>query len=459
MQKKKNIDFQLVLTIVLTMVLSGCESFLSEKSDKSLGTPSTIEDFEALLNDWGVLNSTFSSLGDASSDDLYLTTEDYNGLHYESDKRLYTWQPDYVSRSVASAGNEWAHCYNAIYVCNAVLDGLEKNGLKGYETDKLKGQALTFRAARYLDGVQIWSPVYRQETADVELGMVIRLDPDVNIISARATVGETYSQIIKDLEEALPLLPLTSVSPALPTKAAAHGLLARVYLVIGDYAESLRHAEESLKYNEELIDFNGLSVEASFPIPVVNQMSKEIIFFTRMYSSEIVNNLNIARVSSSLYELYKQGDLRRDIYFRKDNAGNFYFKGTHMGHRGLITGITTSELMLIIAECNVRLKKLSDGAFVLNKLLVKRWDNGHFVPYTFENTKDALTIVLEERRKELLFRGLRWGDLKRFNRDGAEITLTRIIGDTYTLQPNDKRYAIAIPEDIVDISRVKQNPR
>ncbi len=57
-------------------------------------------------------------------------------------------------------------------------------------------------------------------------------------------------------------------------------------------------------------------------------------------------------------------------------------------------------------------------------------------------------------------RGLRWADLKRLNRDGANITLTRTVnGQVFTLPPNDLRYAIAIPENVIEIGSIQQNPR
>jgi len=72
----------------------------------------------------------------------------------------------------------------------------------------------------------------------------------------------------------------------------------------------------------------------------------------------------------------------------------------------------------------------------------------------------ALGTILNERRKELLFRGLRWSDVKRLNRDGAGIILSREINNQeFVLPPNDKRYAIALPEDVLEMTGMEQNPR
>lgn len=455
---KKNIQTMMYL-FLLTILIAGCKKFLEEKSDKSLAIPTTLQDFQALLNNWEINNSGFCSAGEASSDDHFLKDEDYDGLTYESDKRLYTWQPDYVTRPQSSASDEWYLCYNGIYLCNSVLKGLEDNHLTGAAANNVKGQALVFRAARYLDGVLIWAPVYNKPTANTDLGMVLRLDPDLNIPSVRSSVQETYDRILKDLSDALPILPSASAAATLPTKAAAYGLLARTYLIMGNYADALKNAETGFEIVNQLIDFNELNSSANYPIPAVNQLSSEIVFQTRMYSSS-VNNLNTARISPSLYNLYRDGDLRKSIYFRKGDDGDYRFKGTHMGHSGLISGITTSEFLLIIAECNARLDKLDKAANALNDLLIKRWDTNQFVPYSFTNKDAALTTILNERRKELVYRGLRWSDLKRLNRDGYDITLTRTVnGETFILPPNDLRYAIAIPESIIEISGIDQNLR
>ena len=74
---------------------------------------------------------------------------------------------------------------------------------------------------------------------------------------------------------------------------------------------------------------------------------------------------------------------------------------------------------------------------------------------------DVLRSVLQERRRELAFRGLRWSDLRRLNRDPRFAkTLTRELnGQTYRLEPKSNRYAYPIPINEVLNNNMEQNPR
>jgi hypothetical protein len=88
-------------------------------------------------------------------------------------------------------------------------------------------------------------------------------------------------------------------------------------------------------------------------------------------------------------------------------------------------------------------------------------DDSHFVPITADNETKALKIILEERRKELVTRGLRWSDLRRLNMDPRfQVTLERTYnGEIYQLLPDDKRYTFPIPQDEIDRSGLEQNDR
>jgi len=60
-----------------------------------------------------------------------------------------------------------------------------------------------------------------------------------------------------------------------------------------------------------------------------------------------------------------------------------------------------------------------------------------------------------------MMRGQRWTDLKRLNKDSRfAVTLSRTVqGTTYTLPPNDPRYALLIPSEVILNSSMPQNAR
>ncbi|MEN5232483.1 RagB/SusD family nutrient uptake outer membrane protein [Sphingobacterium faecium] len=452
--KKK---FTIIILLTLFTMISSCDKYLEEKSDKRLATPTTIADLKALLFHNNMFLS-FSSAAQLSSDDLVISDKDFNGLSYDSDKRLYSWKPDYVSKAVGSVGNNWQKCYAPIFVCNSVLQSLSENKLSGIEADEVKGQALVLRSARFLDGAQVWAPIFNVLTANEDLGMVLRLDPDMNLKSIRASVQQTYDQIINDLSDAVPLLPANSTFPGIPTKGSAYGLLARTYLIIGNYELARENAENALQQKNKLIDFNLLKSTDAFPV-AGTQIYKpdEILFFSTMTINDIDINSAI-KVNPELYDLYKDGDLRKVMYYKQGNGG-FVFKGSQ-SRAGLFNGPTTAEMLLIISECYARDNKVLEAKQALDQLRIKRWKSEKYKVSNFVIKEEAMKAIFEERRRELAFRSIRWSDLKRLNRDGANILLSRINnGETITLSPNDKRYAIALPEDVISIAQIPQNPR
>jgi len=445
---------KLTKLLLAVMLLTGCNRFLEEKSDSNLAVPMTLEDNQALLDRLTDVLSNFASSGMASSDEMYLSDADFNAMEYQEDKRLYTWQEDNVSTN-QGVGNDWAYAYSGIYISNAVLNNLETYAIAGAEN--VRGQALVLRAIRYLDAAQIWCPAYNKVTADKDLGLPLRLDPDMNIPSVRSSVKQTYDQILEDLHEAVKLLPIKQVAATRPSKITALGFLARTYLFMGDDEKALSYSLEALSLQNTLLNFNNLNVSASYPI---ENMNVEVLLRATMRISGPVR-FAVAKVPVSIYQSYHVNDLRKAVFFRLSSNGEVTFKGNYTGgSAGKLTAITTDELYLIAAEAYAKTNDVANAMKMLNSLLITRWKTGTFVPFTATTKEAALQIIKEERQKELLFRGLRWADIKRYNRDGDQITLTRTVnGQTYTLPPNDPRYAIAIPEDIIAITGMPQNPR
>ncbi|MFP9100715.1 RagB/SusD family nutrient uptake outer membrane protein [Flavobacterium sp. RHBU_24] len=97
-----------------------------------------------------------------------------------------------------------------------------------------------------------------------------------------------------------------------------------------------------------------------------------------------------------------------------DGNGHSYW-GSYDGSPLPFSGIATDEIYLIKSECLARAGKFTEAMQVLNTLLEKRWIAGTFFPLSATGTA-ALDIILSERRKELVLRGLRWSDLRRLNK-------------------------------------------
>ncbi|MFR1445949.1 RagB/SusD family nutrient uptake outer membrane protein, partial [Acinetobacter baumannii] len=92
-----------------------------------------------------------------------------------------------------------------------VLDQLPLVSVNSGEDQKynaLKGSALFYRAFAFEGLAQLFCKPYSTTNAN-ELGIVLRLTSNVNAKSTRATVQQTYDQIIADLKQATDLLPAT----------------------------------------------------------------------------------------------------------------------------------------------------------------------------------------------------------------------------------------------------------
>lgn len=450
MKANRNI-LNLLIAFVIFGSISGCREVLNEKSDLKLATAATVEANQALLDMYGVFNTEFASAGETSADDCYMTDADLDGLNYEEERNLYMWMPENV---ISSSRSSWNLLYKAVSYSNTVLYNLDLYNLTGKKADEVRGQALALRGIRYLDGAQIWCPAYNKNSAAKDLGLPIRLDPDFNTPSVRSTVEETYNQILSDLLSAIPLLPNQQIAKTRISKTAAYGYLARTYLFMGNYEKSLDFSLKALELQNELMNFNTLDPDADFTIPDFNE---EITFWGAM---QLEYTLYPAKINRELYNMYSENDLRKDVLFKESLDNIVLFTGSYNNINSQHVGVAVDELYLIVAESYARLGNVAEGMKMLNKLLVTRWKSGTFVNMTASNQQEALRIISEERRKELVVRGLRWPDLKRYNRDGANITLRRTVkGQEYVLKPNDLRYAIALPADVITISGMQQNPR
>ena len=455
MKKRMN----LLLSIIITMGLFSCTKYLDIKSDKTLAVPDKLADLQAMMDNYSSLNVSGGGSSEASSDNYYLTYASWTGLSQENYRRLYTWEKDNVF-AINSSSNEWYYDYQAVGFTNTVLDNLSKINpalaADSLQWNNLKGTALFFRSRAFLNLLSVWALAYDEKTAATDLGIPLRLSANFNETSVRASVEQSYHQVLQDLKASIPYLPANTITPMRPVKAAAYGVLARAYLQMRRYTEAGLYADSCLQVNSRLLDYNSLSSTASYPI---SQFNTEVVWEGHMQSPSLISMSN-AKIDSSLYLSYEATDLRKVIYFKSNNDGTYAFKGSYDGSSSLFNGVTTDEMYLTRAESRVRGSNTTGAVSDLNSLLLKRYKTGTYTNYAETDAAKVLQKILTERRKELVMRDLRWMDIKRLNKEGYTITLKRILnGITYELPPNDLRYALAIPEDVIALSGMQPNPR
>ncbi len=429
-----------------------CKKFLDEKSDAKLVVPASQKDLQALLDDYSRLNNAESSGMEISSDDYYLTFADWNPLGLEP-RALHVWQAENIFDDFA---NDWANPYRTVYAANTVLEQIDKVERQPFaQWNNIKGQALYHRGKSFLTLLSGWSLAYDPITSNNDLGIPLRLHTDFNEVSVRSSVAQSYEQVLSDLKQAIELLPGTPVHVMRPSKPAAYGLMSRTLLFMRRYDQAELYADSALQLKSTLLDYNTLNAAATFPIP---QFNVEVLMENRFGSAPLNNSR--AKIDSVLYASYATNDLRKTVFFRNNNNGTYGFKGSYEGGATFFVGVAVDEMYLIKAECLARRNAVPEAMAVLNSLLIKRWKAGTFIPFTATNKNDALQLILRERRKELLMRSLRWADVKRLNKEGHNMTMRRRLNNIdYILPPNDLRYALPIPEDIIELAGIPQNPR
>ena len=445
------------IAMVLIYFLTGCSSsWLEIKPDESLVVPKTAKDYQAWLNNVSKFNvsNSFGNM-EVMADNLYLPDATYNGLSSSVVRNVYAWA-DGGSDFYAGVGSaSWDDAYSKLLEINAVLEGIAKvnrnDDPKGW--DNVKGSALFYRAFYHYAVLAEFCQVY---TENDPLGIPIRTSSNVNDKIIRISLKDSYAYVLKDLEMAESLLPITPENKFRPSRMAVWAMLSRVNLAMSNYDKSLLFAQHFLANNNVLLDYNTLNTAAAFPF---DRLNNEVIFSLYIANPSALSQTNHV-VDSMLYRSYGQDDLRRQLFFRI-NGGLPRFKGGYFGSASCFVGLATDEVYLNTMECLAREGKLKDAADLFNKLLISRYKTAKYNLVDFADVNDALTQVLNERRKSLLFRCLRLTDIKRLNKStDRQIWMRRKLNnEEIVLAPNDPKYVLPIPPQELILNPMPQNPR
>lgn len=443
----------------------GCSgNFLDIKPSSEILLPNRLEDLRGLLDNSHLLTKT-PGLPQLSADEYCIVDDQaYNGLADPIARNAYIWQQDLYEGRESIA--DWNTLYAQILYANSTLEVLEGRQFENdTEVQFLTGWALFIRAHALYQLVANFAPAYDAETADRDLGVPVRLASAADQILKRSSVRQTYQQIFSDLEQALPLLPdrISAGHLNRPSKPAVWALRARIYLMMREYGLAEMEADSLLGAYPNLVDYNEISIMDATPFQT---RLDEVIYSTTQvtqYSTTTAYNSRLAiSIDRELIAAYESNDLRLKVFFLQNNLGNYNVKRGYVNDGVYaFTGLATDEIYLIKAECLARRNEIHEATQILNSLLVKRYDDSvPYIPFEANSQQEAVEMILKERRKELVWRGIRWHDLKRLSKEGHGHVLSRKVnGEVHTLPPNDLRYVFPIPDDEIALSGIQQNQR
>jgi len=322
-----------------------------------------------------------------------------------------------LQKTNSYVNNVWAAGYTAINDANNVISAISK--VDAAKKNKVEGEAKFIRGASYFELVRLFGKAYNDGSPTTNLGVPIVLTPTIAVTEAsyvsRATVAAVYIQAIADLTDAESKLPATNGFFA--TKSSAAGMLARLYLQMGNYAAAAAAANRVIASgNYSLTPAFIDAFPAMGSTPGVN--SSEDIFATQVTTLTGFNGFN-EFYGSSTYggrgEAIISQDWITSTYAANDDRINaFYddgdmFTSKYANVYGNVPVMRLSEMYLIRAESNVRLAPAAPigGATPLQDLATVRSRAG------LTTTTATLTDILNERKLELAFEGFALHDAKR----------------------------------------------
>jgi hypothetical protein len=398
----------------------------------------------------------------------------------------------------------WADLYRIIYRANVIIErvpgvtlpaSLATNSTGLPFKDQFVGEAKFMRAFAYFNLVRLFGDVPLYTTPITELAQV-------NI--ARTPSAEVYALIIADLTDAAALLPPSYSNAGAgnelgrPTRWAATGVLADVYLTLKQYSDAMAAAKSVIDNSNRRLN---ATYAGNFPARGGTENSQESLFEVQFASSATTgtaplgngysfimgaptemngttqslgayrptNNVdpdNEGGFTGGLIQEYEEGDIRKSVNFQFVPAGvnlerwltwKHHVPGTGAVGQANFPLYRLAEMFLIYAESANELGSLdATGLEYLNQLRRRAFNLPLTTPAeidiaTGQSQAEYRDIIRSERRKELALENKRWFDLQRY---GAEYAVK-------VLRDDQKRANFTADKLLLPIARVElvNNPK
>jgi hypothetical protein len=427
------------ITIASILLLSSCdESFLEEFPTTAVDVTisiSTVNDLADAVN--GLYAASKSSsflgrdvhvLGDLLADNAYISSSNYGRFLAEN---AYTF-----SQNSGSASGIWSQGYYVILQANRII---YSDLSAGSTVDQLKGEAYAIRGLAYLILVNFFGAPYtlNPNAPGIPIVTIPTYVTGPYNKPPRNTVAEVYDLIIEDLNNAFISISQTPISidyhatnSNYITKYAAKAIQSRAYLYKGDYANARDAALEVVKNGDYTLTTTESAFLSYWSNNATSANKEETVWELNMNATSNNGNNGLdyiynqsgygeALSNAEVYQLYSETDYRKNLIIdgiRRGNSQKAFvvnkYSNVTNNDRDEVKVIRYAEVILTLAEAYARTNDETNARLYLNQLVQLR--DPAFAGYT-SSGQQLINDIINERRKELAFEGLRLFDLTRLN--------------------------------------------
>jgi starch-binding outer membrane protein, SusD/RagB family len=377
-----------------------------------------------------------------------------------------------------------------ILYANIVLQKVPSIDMDETLKNRILGEAKFLRAYYYFILVRFFG--------DVPL-ILTPQTPGDDLRPARTPTSEVYTQIIKDLEEAIAQLPrreeYADSDRGRASKGAAVGMLAKVYLTLGNWEKVVALCEQvrelgymlNADYASNFNPDTENSIESLFEVQFVspvnnfwddeNQSSWTTNFMGPRDSPLTTVGWGWNQPTQEFVDSYEVGDLRKDVTIFYEGGPQFDGKD-YKSSMAYVTGYNVrkfvlpasyvptgssgsplnwpvlryADVLLMKSEALNELGRTTDAEAPLNEVRAR----AGLDPVSGLNQEAFREKVLHERRMELAFEGHRWFDLVRVKNGQWGLQFLHSIGRT---NATEKHLLFPIPQAERDVNpNLTQNP-
>ncbi|MCI0751215.1 MAG: RagB/SusD family nutrient uptake outer membrane protein [Flammeovirgaceae bacterium] len=482
----KKLIQNIVLLTPLLLMLASCDQFLEKNPDNRVDLDTVEKAAKLLTNAYSSSAYTFT---DWMGDNVTYTLGTFKLPEHV---QAYQWE-DITPDNQDTPTYFWTATYDAIAHANEVLAVIDNLPGEQSRKDAVRAEALLTRAYGHFMLVNLFARHYNRQTALNDPGIPYVEEPEREFIKKynRHTVEEVYDKIERDLKEGLRLVDGRYYSNSGKyhfTRNAALAFASRFYLFRDDPDNCINYSSEMLGDDPDIFMKD---------LPTILDTYSDTEEFLRLFTSPddpsnllLIRNITNAHVTVGFWpdidlidNLYLQNpwsatDLRRSdrypLFVRGTNGvavGKYEFlfeRSSLTSNVGLnytiMPAFRGEEVLLNRAEANVYLGNYSTALADLQVYINKRYEEKPIVSLsslrnyyqTTNNEIAVLSFIVDERRKEFIHEGIRWFDIKRFGFPVDHLTES---GNVITLEGNDLRQVLQIPQAAIDVGGLEPNPR